>query len=152
KLVARQLTERQDHEVGEEEARRSAKVRPRRDDPVIFTRTRPFHRQQDRATPFAADPDTLDEAQGDQHHRAPNADLLIGRDAADKKRRQTGQEERRDQRRFAADTVAVRPKIAAPIGRAAKPTAKTANDCSAPINGSDEGKYSLAKTIAAIWP
>jgi hypothetical protein len=86
-LVARQLTESQDHEVGEEEARRSAKLRPRRDDPVIFVRPRPFRRQQDRATPFAADPNPLDETQGDQHHRAPNADLLIGRDAADKKRR-----------------------------------------------------------------
>src|SRR5215467_4632421 len=37
------------------------------------------------------------------------------------------------------------PKIAAPIGRATKPTAKTANACRTPVRGSDDGKYSLAK-------
>ena len=36
-----------------------------------------------------------------------NATLRVGWYAADKKSRQAGQEERRDQRRFAADTVAV---------------------------------------------
>jgi hypothetical protein len=57
--------------------------------------------------PLAAEPDPLDEAQGDQRNRPPNANLLIGRDAADKKSRQAGQGERRDQRRFAADTITV---------------------------------------------
>jgi hypothetical protein len=35
------------------------------------------------------------------------------------------------------------PKNAAPIGRAAKPTAKTANACSVPVKGSEDEKYSF---------
>src|SRR6516165_10689642 len=111
-----------------------------------------LHRQQHRAAPFAADADPLDEAQYDQHDRAPDADLLISGDASDKEGRQAGQQQGRDQRGFAADSIAVMAKIAAPIGRATKPTAKTANACKVPVKGSDDGKYNLAKTSAAIWP
>jgi len=45
-LRPRQPAERQDRKIGEEEAHRSAELRPSRDEPVIFARSRPFHRQQ----------------------------------------------------------------------------------------------------------
>jgi len=109
-LIPRHLTERQDREVREEETCRPAKLRPRRDEPAIFARAGPFHRQQHRAAPFAADPDPLNEAQGDQQNRAPDADMLIGGDASDQKGRQAGQQQCRNQRGFAADAIAVMPK------------------------------------------
>jgi hypothetical protein len=59
KLIARHLAERQDREVGEEETGRPAKLRPGREEPPIFAGARPFHRQQHRAAPFAADADPL---------------------------------------------------------------------------------------------
>src|ERR1700730_19471128 len=64
-LIPRHLTERQDRQVCEKETRRPAKLRPRSDEPAIFARACPFHRQQDRAAPFDANPDPLNEAQGE---------------------------------------------------------------------------------------
>src|ERR1700731_3952642 len=46
-LIPRHLTERQDRQVCEKETRRPAKLRPRSDEPAIFARACPFHRQQD---------------------------------------------------------------------------------------------------------
>ena len=70
-------------------------------------RARPFHGQQHRAAPFAADADALQRAQDGQDHRAPDADRLVGRHKGDQERRDAHEQQRRDQRRLAADAVAV---------------------------------------------
>ena len=67
---------------------------------------RPFHREQHRAAPFAADADTLDQADDGQDHSAPDADLLVARDEANGKRRKAGHQQCRDQRRLATYPVA----------------------------------------------
>ena len=70
-------------------------------------RPRPFHRQQYRAAPFAADAHSLDEADDGQDDGAPDADLVVGRDEADGEGCQAGQQKGRDQRLLAADAIAV---------------------------------------------
>ena len=67
----------------------------------------PLHRHQHRAAPFTADADALDEAQDDEKERAPDADRLVSRDEADEERGDAHQQQRGDQRRLAADAVAV---------------------------------------------
>jgi hypothetical protein len=71
----------------------------------------PFHREQDRAAPFAADADALEHAQDGEDHRAPDPDRLIGRHEGDQKGRDAHAQERRDQRRLAADAIAVMPEV-----------------------------------------
>lgn len=44
------------------------------------------------------------------------------------------------------------PKIAAPMGRAAKPTAKVTKEAMVAVVASSEGKNSLLKTSAAAVP
>jgi hypothetical protein len=73
----------------------------------VGVRARPFHRKQHRAAPFAAEPETLDEANNGQDDSAPNADLLVGRDKAHGKGRKAGQQQGRDQRRLAAYPIPV---------------------------------------------
>src|SRR5215471_14914081 len=46
--------------------------------------------------PFAAEPETLDEANDGQDDSAPNADLLVGRDKGHGKGRKAGQQQGRD--------------------------------------------------------
>src|SRR5215471_9013544 len=117
-----------------------------------FSGARPFHRQQDRAAPFATDANPLNEAQDDHQDRTPDADLLIGRNASHQKGRQAGQQQGDDQRRLAADPIAVMSEDRRPDWSCAKPTAKTANASKVPVSGSDFGKYNFPKTSAAIWP
>ena len=69
--------------------------------------SRPFHRDQGRAAPFAADAETLDKADDGQDDRAPDADRCVAGDKADREGRQPGQQQGRDQRHLAADAVAV---------------------------------------------
>ncbi len=106
-LVAGELAERQKGEVGEEQAAGYAELRPRRDEAARAVRARPFHRQQHRAAPLAADPDALNKAQEGQDDRAPDADRLIARDEGDDEGGDAHQHEGRDQRRLAADAVAI---------------------------------------------
>jgi hypothetical protein len=68
--------------------------------------TRPLHREQHRTAPLAANADALHEPQDGQDDRAPDADPLIGRHQRHEKRRHAHQQQRRDQRRFAADAIA----------------------------------------------
>src|SRR6185437_7251826 len=65
--------EAQDHQVGEEQAGRHAKLRPRGDQAAAAMAARPFHRDQHRAAPFAADADALDHAQDGEEDGAPDA-------------------------------------------------------------------------------
>ena len=58
---------------------------------------RPLHGHQDRAAPFAADADALNEAQQRQYNRAPNADRRVGRHEGDGEGREPHDDERRDQ-------------------------------------------------------
>src|SRR6266851_5602815 len=106
-LVAGKLAERQEGEVGKEEAARHAELRPRRDEAARAVGARPLHRQQYRAAPFAADPDALDKAQEGQDDGAPDADRLVARDESDDEGGDAHQHEGRDQRRLAADAVAI---------------------------------------------
>ncbi len=80
----------------------------------------PFHRHQDRATPFAPDAHTLNEAQHRQRDGAPDADLCIGRDKGHGKRGEAHQQQCHDQRGFASDAIAV----VAENGRAYRPCYK----------------------------
>src|SRR6516162_9866896 len=67
---------------------------------------RPLHRQQHRATPFAADANTLDEADDRQDDRTPDSDRLIGGDEANRRSGKTGQKQGGYERGLAADAVA----------------------------------------------
>jgi hypothetical protein len=84
-------------------------LRPRRNEPAVSAGACPFHRQQNRAAPFAADADPLDEAQHDHQDRPPQADLLVGRYGADKKGREARQQQGGNQCGLAADAIAVMP-------------------------------------------
>src|SRR5712664_643352 len=66
---------------------------------------RPLHRQQDRATPFAADAKSLDEADDRQDNRAPDTDRLVGWHETDREGGEARDQQGRDQRRLAADAV-----------------------------------------------
>jgi len=95
-LIAGNRAEHEHHDVGDEEPGRSAPLRPGGDEAAMCVGLGPFHRDQGRATPFAADADPLDEAHRRQDHRAPDADRGVARDEADRKGRQPGQEQRCD--------------------------------------------------------
>jgi len=69
--------------------------------------SRPFHRQQHRAAPFATDADALDRPQHSQGDCAPDADLLVGWHEGDEKGCDAHKQKRRNERPLAADAVAV---------------------------------------------
>jgi hypothetical protein len=73
-FVARPGAERKDREIRQQQPARHAELRPRGHQTALTVGTRPFHREQHRAAPFAADADALDHAQHGQKHRAPDAD------------------------------------------------------------------------------
>ena len=73
----------------------------------MFRRSRPFHRQQDRTAPLPSDADALHEPQDRQNDSTPDPDALIGRHQTDQEGRDAHEQQRRDQRRFAADSVPV---------------------------------------------
>ena len=75
--------------------------------PRCFVGARPFHRQEDRAAPFAADADSLDEADDRQDDGAPDADGLVGRDKSYGEGGEAGDQQGCDQGRLASDAVAV---------------------------------------------
>ena len=99
--------EREDHEVRQEQAARHAELRPGGDQAAAAMGARPLHRDQHRAAPFAADADALEHAQDGQDDGAPDADGVVARHQGDQERRDAHQQKRRDQRRLAADAVAV---------------------------------------------
>ena len=105
--LAGDLAERQHREVGEEQPGGHAELRPRGDEAAIGIALGPFHGQQHRAAPLAADPDALDEAQDGQQDRTPDSDLVVGRNERDREGRDAHQQQGRDQRRLAADAIAV---------------------------------------------
>ena len=102
-----QPAEGQHCQVRQEQPGGRAELRPGGDEPAVFIATRPFHRQQDRAAPFAADPNPLDQPQQGQNDRAPNADYLITGNQTDRSGGNAGHQQGHDQGRFAADAVAV---------------------------------------------
>src|SRR5664279_5879764 len=69
--------------------------------------TRPFHRQQHRATPFATDADALNYSQNRQDNRAPYADRFISWHKCDEESCDAHAQECCDEGRFAPDPVAV---------------------------------------------
>ncbi len=58
------------------------------------------------AAPLAAEPDSLQQAQQHQQDRRKHTDGVVGRQAADQQRRRAGQQECRDQCRFATEAIA----------------------------------------------
>ena len=64
-----------------------------------------FQRQQDRATPLAADPNALKNAEHRQQQSSPCADLFVRRQEPDEQRTQAHQEQGSHERRLAADAV-----------------------------------------------
>jgi hypothetical protein len=107
KASPRHLTEGQHREVGKEQARRSAELRPRGNEPALAVTARPFHRQENRATPLAAHADALKRAQDGEDHCAPHADRIVARQERHQERRNAHQHQGGDQRRLAADAIAI---------------------------------------------
>src|SRR6202047_3262190 len=81
--------------------------RPGSDEPAILIGARPFHRQQHRAAPLAADADPLDQAQQGQDDRTPSADHVVTGNQPDCGGGNPGHQQCHDQGRLAADAVAV---------------------------------------------
>jgi hypothetical protein len=106
-LVAGERAEREDREVGEEETRRHAELRPGCDEAAIVMGACPFHRDQHRATPFAAHADPLDRPQDGQQNRAPDADRRVAGHKGDQEGGDAHQHQGGDQGRLAADAIAV---------------------------------------------
>ena len=109
KCVAGDLAERQHRQVGEKQAGRDAELGPRGHETAMRVGLGPLHRHQDRSSPLAPDSDALDEAQDVEQHRTPDADLLIGGHECNQECRYAHQQQSRDERRFAADAIAVMP-------------------------------------------
>ena len=106
-LIARYGAEHQHSDVGQEKPGRAAELRPRSDEAAMLVGARPFHREQDRAAPFAAHADSLDEADDGQDDGAPDADRIVARHESDGEGGEAGDQQGRDQRRLAPDTVAI---------------------------------------------
>ena len=121
KLIPRHGAEAEQCQIGEREPGWGAELRPRRDEATMFIGARPFHGQQHRPAPFAAEADTLDEPQQHQDNRAPDADRLIGWHQADGERGEAGQQQGHDQRVFASNPVAVVPEQRRPDGSCDEP-------------------------------
>jgi hypothetical protein len=105
--IARHLTESQHREVGEEEACRSAELRPRGNEPALAVMARPLHREENRAAPLAAHADALERAQDGEDHRAPHANPIVARQERHQERRNTHQHQGGDERGLAADAIAI---------------------------------------------
>src|ERR1700730_12414241 len=73
---------------------------------ALLVRRCVFNRHQHRATPFAAETETLDQAAGDQQDRRPYAERVIGRQQPDRRGRNAHDEQRQIEHRLAADLVA----------------------------------------------
>src|SRR5260370_21532146 len=93
-------------QVSQEQSGRPAELRPGGEEAAIFVGSRPFHRQQYRATPFTTDPDPLDQADDHQKDSPPDADALISRHETDRHTRKAGHPQCRKQARLAPDPVA----------------------------------------------
>src|SRR6185437_5939334 len=106
-LIARVPAEEQHRDVGEEQAGGRAELRPRADEAAVLVGPRPFHRQQHRAAPLAADADALDQAQQRENDRAPDADRVITRHQPDRGGRDARHQQGDDEGGLAADAVAV---------------------------------------------
>src|SRR5260370_7581423 len=85
-------------QVSQEQSGRPAELRPGGEKAAIFVGSRPFHRQQYRAAPFAADPDPLDQADDHQKDSPPDADALVGRHETDGHGRKAGHHQGGDPR------------------------------------------------------
>ena len=94
-------------QVGEEQSRRHTELRPGRNEAAVCTGLRPLHRQEHRSAPLAADAHALNEAQHRQQHSAPDADAVVSRHQRHGESGQAHEQQRRDQRRLAADAIAV---------------------------------------------
>ena len=86
---------------------RHAELRPGGDEAAAVMGARPLHGDQHRAAPFAADADALQGAQDGQDDGAPDADGVVAGHEGDQERGDAHQQQRGDQRRLAADAVAV---------------------------------------------
>ena len=84
-VLARHRAQREDRQIREKQASRYAELRPGSDESAMAIRLCPLHREKHRAAPFAADADTLNEAQERQDDRAPNTDVVIAGDERDQK-------------------------------------------------------------------
>ena len=68
---------------------------------------RPFHRQQHRSAPLAANADTLKHPKHRKDDRAPNADRCVGGHECDEEGRDTHTQQGSDECRLAADAITV---------------------------------------------
>ena len=134
-LVARKPAEHQHRQIGQEEPGRRAELRPGRDEAAMLGGSRPFHGQQYRAAPFAADADPLDQANDRQQDRAPDADARVGRDETDGNRRDAGHQQGRNQGRLAPDPIAPM----AEYRRADRPPDKPDKENAERLENADQG-------------
>jgi hypothetical protein len=101
------LAECEDRKVCQEQAAGDAELRPRRHQSALTVVTRPFHRQQHRSAPFTANADALNHPQNRQNDRTPDADRLVCRYECNKEGCNAHAQKRGDERRLAADAVAI---------------------------------------------
>lgn len=94
----------QQHDRRHQVAHRHAGLRPRRPESARSIRA-VLGDQEYRPTPFAADRESLDEAQRDQHCRRPVADLTVGRQAAHQERCGADQQQTELQQLLSAEFV-----------------------------------------------
>jgi hypothetical protein len=73
-LVAGNPAEHQHRDIRQEQSGGSTELRPRREKAAVLVGARPFHRQQHRAAPFAADTDALNQAEQGEDGGTPNPD------------------------------------------------------------------------------
>ncbi len=104
-IVGQPLREREEHAPREEEPDRRAKLREHAI-PGTPARRRVLDREEHRATPLAAEPETLAETADGKKERRSDANRPVGRQRAYRDGRNPHRQERRDERRLAADAVA----------------------------------------------
>ena len=129
----------QEDQVGEQQADREAGL----DDAGEFALGFPggvFVGHQDRAAPFGAVGEALDDADQDEQDTGPDADALVGGQQADQEGGQAHHDQAGDENRFTADLVAEVTADDAAERADRKPTPRVAKDSRVPVSGSPAGE------------
>ena len=108
--------------------------------------------QQHRAAPFAAERESLDQAECRKQQGRGGADRGMRGQQPDRECRTAHQQQAEHQQLLAAYPVAVVPEDERPDGTGGEADGDVRNDSSVPTSGSESGKKSLGKTIAAADP
>src|SRR6185437_96342 len=103
--IRNEKADNRDYAGAEEHTGRNADLGPGAIESSLLAR-RVLDRQQHGAAPFAADSDSLENAERQQRDRCPDADLLIGRQQAERECCRAHDDQRENENGLAADAVA----------------------------------------------